>query len=80
VSFDNVLAVRGATREHYYVLKFSLVLSIALMVIAAIFIAGLLHRYRWIGYVGLATILYVVADMVCRGAIDVWPAVAAFKL
>ena len=49
------------------------------MGIAANFIASLLHRYRWIGYVGLAIILYVAADMIYRGAIDVWPVVAALN-
>ena len=39
MSLDNVLAVAGAAREHPYVLVFGLVLSIALMGIAANFIA-----------------------------------------
>ena len=79
MSLDNVLAVAGAAREHPYVLIFGLVLSIALMGIAANFIASLLHRYRWIGYIGLAIILYVAGDMIYRGAIDVWPVVAALN-
>ncbi len=79
MSLDNVLAVAGAAREHPYVLIVGLVLSVALMGIAANFIASLLHRYRWIGYVGLAIILYVAADMIYRGAIDVWPVVAALN-
>src|SRR4029077_8946491 len=77
MSLDNVLAVAGAAREHPYVLVFGLVLSIALMGVAANFIARLLHRYRWIGYVGLAIILYIAADMIYRGANDVWPVAAA---
>lgn len=80
MSLDNVLAVAGAAREHPYVLVFGLVLSIALMGIAANFIARLLNRYRWIGFVGLAIILYVAGDMIYRGAIDVWPTVAALNL
>ncbi|MGE0062254.1 MAG: TerC family protein [Xanthobacteraceae bacterium] len=75
MSLDNVLAVAGAAREHPYVLVFGLVLSIALMGIAANFIAGLLHRHRWIAYVGLAIILYVAVDMIWRGWIDVHPVV-----
>jgi YjbE family integral membrane protein len=75
MSLDNVLAVAGAAREHPYVLVFGLVLSIALMGIAANFIAGLLHRHRWIAYVGLAIILYVALDMIWRGWIDVHPVV-----
>ena len=77
MSLDNVLAVAGASREYPLVLVFGLVLSIALMGIAASFIARLLHRHRWIAYVGLAVILYVALDMIWRGAGEVWPHVQA---
>ncbi|RRI03874.1 TerC family protein [Mesorhizobium tamadayense] len=73
MSLDNVLAVAGAARDHFWVLIIGLVLSIGLMGLAASFIARLLHRYRWIAYVGLAIILYVALDMVYRGAMEVWP-------
>jgi YjbE family integral membrane protein len=77
MSLDNVLAVAGAAREHPVVLVFGLGLSIALMGIAASFIARLLQRHHWIAYVGLAVILYVAAEMIYRGALEVWPAIAA---
>ena len=64
MSLDNVLAVAGAAREHPGVLVIGLVLSIALMGLAASFIAKLLNRHRWIAYVGLAIILYVALDMI----------------
>ncbi|TGP26735.1 MULTISPECIES: TerC family protein [unclassified Mesorhizobium] len=73
MSLDNVLAVAGAARDHFWVLIIGLVLSIGLMGLAASFIARLLHRYRWIAYVGLLIILYVALDMVYRGAMEVWP-------
>jgi YjbE family integral membrane protein len=73
MSLDNVLAVAGAAREHPMVLVFGLVLSIALMGLAASFIAKLLGRHRWIAYVGLLIILYVSLDMVYRGSLEVWP-------
>ncbi|HST93390.1 MAG TPA: TerC family protein [Microvirga sp.] len=73
MSLDNVLAVAGAAREHPAVLIFGLVLSIALMGVAASFIARLLQRHRWIAYVGLAIILYVAVEMIYRGALEVWP-------
>ncbi|MBN8919785.1 MAG: TerC family protein [Rhizobiales bacterium] len=73
MSLDNVLAVAGAARDHPYVLVFGLALSIALMGIAASFIARLLQNHRWIAYVGLAIILYVALEMVYRGALEVWP-------
>ncbi|HEY8384313.1 MAG TPA: TerC family protein [Microvirga sp.] len=73
MSLDNVLAVAGAAREHPYVLVFGLVLSIALMGIAASFIARLLQKHRWIAYVGLLVILYVSIEMIYRGWVEVSP-------
>ncbi len=73
MSLDNVLAVAGAARDHLTVLVIGLVLSIALMGIAATYVARLLHRYRWIGYIGLLIILYVALSMIWDGAIKVWP-------
>ena len=77
MSLDNVLAVAGAAREHPWVLVFGLVLSIALMGLAANFIARLLQKHRWIAYVGLAVIVYVALDMIYRGTLEVWPVVAS---
>ncbi|MFN0190395.1 MAG: TerC family protein [Aestuariivirga sp.] len=71
MSLDNVLAVAGAARDHWEVLIIGLVLSIALMGLAASFIAKLLHKHRWIAYVGLLIILYVSLDMIYRGAVEV---------
>ncbi|GGE34985.1 membrane protein [Agaricicola taiwanensis] len=72
MSLDNVLAVAGAARDHPWVLVFGLVLSIALMGIAASFIARLLQKHRWIAYVGLLVILYVSLDMIYRGGMELW--------
>ena len=71
MSLDNVLAVAGAAREHPTVLVVGLVLSIALMGLAATFIARLLNRYRWIAYIGLAIIVYVALSMMWDGAQEV---------
>jgi YjbE family integral membrane protein len=73
MSLDNVLAVAGAAREHPWVLISGLALSIALMGLAASFIAKLLGRYKWIGYAGFAIILYVALEMIYRGAFEVMP-------
>jgi YjbE family integral membrane protein len=73
MSLDNVLAVAGAAREHPWVLVFGLALSIALMGVAASFIASLLQKYRWIAYVGLAVILYVAGEMIFRGVLELKP-------
>jgi YjbE family integral membrane protein len=77
MSLDNVLAVAGAAREHPSILIFGLALSIALMGFAASFIAKLLHKHRWIAYVGLAIILYVALDMIWRGWTEVQPLITA---
>lgn len=73
MSLDNVLAVAGAAREHPGVLVIGLALSIALMGLAASFIARLLNRHRWIAYVGLAIIFYVAIDMIWRGVLEIYP-------
>ncbi len=78
MSLDNVLAVAGAAYDHPWVLIMGLALSIALMGIAASFIARLLNKFRWIAYVGLAIILYVALDMIYRGSQQVWPYVDRF--
>jgi len=70
MSLDNVLAVAGAAREHPVVMIFGLGLSIAMMGVAASFIARLLQNHRWIAYVGLAVILYVAVEMIFRGTLD----------
>ncbi|NBB52617.1 YjbE family putative metal transport protein [Rhizobium sp. CRIBSB] len=67
MSLDNVLAVAGAAHEHPWIMVFGLVLSIALMGIAATYIAKLLQKYRWIGYVGLVIVLYVALHMMWDG-------------
>ncbi len=71
MSLDNVLAVAGVAREHPMVMIFGLALSVAMMGVAASFIARLLQNHRWIAYVGLAVILYVAVEMIFRGTLDV---------
>lgn len=67
MSLDNVLAVAGAAREHPGILVVGLLLSVALMGLAANFIARIIDRYRWIAYVGLAVILFVAIKMIHEG-------------
>jgi YjbE family integral membrane protein len=79
MSLDNVLAVAGAAREHPFILIFGLGLSIALMGLAASFIARLLQRHRWIAYLGLVIILYVAFDMCYRGVEELWRETSTFR-
>ena len=71
MSLDNVLAVAGAAKDHWEVLVIGLGLSILLMAVAANFIAKLLVRHAWIGWLGLAIVLYVALEMIWRGAFEV---------
>lgn len=73
MSLDNVLAVAGAAREHPNILIVGLIVSVALMGVAASFIAKLLHRFHWISYVGLAIILFVALKMIYEGFMEVEP-------
>jgi len=68
MSLDNVLAVAGASHDHPWIMVFGLILSIALMGLAASFIAKLLNRYRWIAYAGLVIVFYVALHMIWDGA------------
>jgi YjbE family integral membrane protein len=72
MSLDNVLAVAGVARDYVWVLVVGLVLSIAFMGLAAMYIAKLLARHHWIGYVGLAVIFYVALSMIYEGGMQVW--------
>ena len=78
MSLDNVLAVAGAAREHPGIMVIGLILSVALMGIAANIIAKYIERYRWIAWVGLVVIVYVAGKMIWEGWHDVQPAAAAF--
>jgi YjbE family integral membrane protein len=73
MSLDNVLAVAGASGDHPEIMVFGLVLSVALMGVAANYIARLIETYRWIGWIGLALILYVAIDMIVSGGREVAP-------
>jgi predicted tellurium resistance membrane protein TerC len=69
MSLDNVLAVAGAAREHPWVLIAGLILSVALMGLAANFIARYIERYRWIAWIGLVVIVWVAGNMIYDGIV-----------
>jgi len=69
MSLDNVLAVAGAARHHIEVLVIGLMLSIALMGLAATLIAKLLHKYPWISYAGVFIVFFVACRMIWDGCI-----------
>lgn len=75
MSLDNALAVAGAARGNIPVLIIGLALSVALMAVAAEWVARLIERYRWLAYVGLAIVAYVSIDMIVRGSQEVIKAI-----
>ncbi len=72
MSLDNVLAVAGAAHDHPWILVFGLALSVLLMGLAATFIARLLHKHRWIAYIGLLIILWVSLQMMWEGGRQIY--------
>ena len=71
MSLDNVLAVAGIARDHFELLAFGLVLSVALMGGASTYIARLLDRHFWISWVGLGIITFVALRMIWEGSTQV---------
>ena len=64
MSLDNVLGVAGAAGDHYGLLVFGLVLSIALMATAATLISNWIKKYKWIAWAGLLAILIVAIQLI----------------
>jgi YjbE family integral membrane protein len=71
MSLDNVLAVAGASKGSTLVLVIGLAVAIVLMAVASHFIAGLLVKYPWITWIGLAIILWVALTMIYQGSHEV---------
>ncbi|MGH6872232.1 MAG: TerC family protein [Rhizomicrobium sp.] len=71
MSLDNVLAVAGAAMDNYWVLAVGLLLSIALMGLAAAMIANLLARHPWLSYAGLIIVIYVALRMIWFGGMEI---------
>jgi predicted tellurium resistance membrane protein TerC len=67
MSLDNILGVTGAAHNHYYILAVGLVLSVALTGVAATSSAKLFQRFPWLGWAGIATVLYVAVEMIASG-------------
>ena len=64
MSLDNVLGVAGAAGDHYGLLVFGLILSIALMATAATLISNWIKKYKWIAWAGLLAILIVAIKLI----------------
>ncbi len=64
MSLDNVLGVAGAAKDHYFLLVFGLLLSIAIMAVGATLISGWIKKYSWIAWLGLIAILVVAIELI----------------
>ena len=71
MSLDNVLAVAGAARAHPWVLAVGLILSVALMGVAAGLLSRVLARWRWLAWIGLVIVVYVALRMIWDGSMQV---------
>ena len=69
ISFDNVLGVAGAAKDHYFLLIFGLLLSVVLIGVAASYFAKYIKDHQWVGYVGLAVILLIAIQLIISGLI-----------
>ena len=70
LSFDNVLGVAGAAKDHYFLLFFGLLLSVVLIGAAASYFAKYIKEHQWVGYIGLMVILLVAVQLIIGGLID----------
>ena len=64
MSLDNVLAVAGAAKQHYYLLIFGLILSIIIMAVFASLVAKWIIKYKWIAWIGLVAIFIVAIELI----------------
>jgi YjbE family integral membrane protein len=78
MSLDNVLAVAGAAGGSDWVLAAGLLLSVAMMGLAAELLARTLDRHRWIAWAGLLIVLSVALRMIWEGSHRVATAVGQF--
>jgi len=73
LSFDNVLGVAAASREHTYLLIFGLTLSVFLIATVATFFAEYIKKHSWVGIVGLLIILLVALQLIGGGIESQYP-------
>jgi YjbE family integral membrane protein len=64
LSLDNIIAVAGAAKANYTLLIFGLILAIVLMTTIANAISIYLKNHKWVGWLGLISILWVAGDLI----------------
>lgn len=67
MSLDNVLAIAGVARDEIAIMTVGIIFSVVLMGAASALIAKWTTRHIWIGYAGIAVILYTAGAMILDG-------------
>jgi len=70
ISFDNVIAVVGASKGNFGFMIFGLILSVILTGALATYLANYIQKHLWIAYIGLGFILLVAIQLVIGGLVD----------
>ena len=70
LSFDNVLAIVGAAKDHYALMIVGLLLSVLLVATLASYFANYIKEHKWLGYLGLFIIIIVALQLIIGGLIN----------
>ena len=70
LSFDNVIAVVGASRGNYHLMIIGLLLSVFLIATLASYFADYIKKHQWFGYVGLFIILIIAIQLIIGGFVS----------
>ena len=70
LSFDNVIAVVGASKGNAPLMIFGLLLSVILIGTMAFYFVKHIQNHKWIGYIGLIVILIVAIQLIISGLND----------
>ncbi len=70
LSLDNVLGVAGAAKDYYILLVVGLLLSVILIGTLASYFAKYIKDHKWLGYVGIITILVVALQLIIGGLVN----------
>jgi YjbE family integral membrane protein len=69
MSLDNVLAVASFARQSPLIMAIGILASIAMLTVAAKVTVGLMERWRWLNWAGVALIVWVAFDLI----LGAWP-------
>ena len=70
LSLDNVLGVAGAAKDNQTLLILGLTLSVILIGTLASYFAKYIKEHKWLGYLGIITILIVALQLIIGGLIN----------